>query len=286
MFGLLDLVGLDLMPLVGRSLKAALPADDPLGVIYREPALIEAMIADGYTGRKGKGGFYRLDPGSEKREKQAIDLRSGAYAAAPASTARERRGGGGSLRALLEFPDRTGAYAWKVMSGTLAYAAGLVPEIADDVEAVDRAMRLGFNWKKGPFELIDSLGAEWFAGKLAAAGREVPALLRTAADGGGFYRSADGRCDHLGEGGRWRPANRPEGVLLLSDVKRTGQPLARNGSASLWDIGDGVACLEFHTRMNTLDTEIMALIDRSVEIVGGGMSALVIHNEGSNFSVG
>ena len=172
------------------------------------------------------------------------------------------------------------------MSGTLAYTAGLVPEIADDVEAVDRAMRLGYNWKRGPFELIDEVGADWFADKLAQEGREVPPLLRAAADGDGFYRIADGRADHLAGSGAYTPLTRPDGVLLLSDIKRAGKPLARNGSASLWDIGDGVACLEFHSKMNALDTEIMALVEQSVEIVGERMTALVIHNEGSNFSVG
>ena len=285
-FGLIDLVGLDLMPLVGRSLTQSLPADDPLRAIYVEPEIVASMIADGYTGRKGKGGFYRLDPESKKKEKQAIDLRSGEYAAARRPRLASIEETGGSLRALLDFPDRTGAYAWKVMSGTLAYAAGLVPEIADDVEAVDRAMRLGYNWKRGPFELIDDLGAEWFAGKLAAERRDVPPFLRAAVDGGGFYRVAEGRHDRLSDGGRYLPITRPEGVLLLSDIKRTGTPLARSGSASLWDIGDGVACLEFHSKMNALDTEIMALIGKSMEIVEGGMKALVIHNEGSNFSVG
>ena len=285
-FGLIDLVGLDLMPLVGRSLTQSLPADDPLRAIYVEPEIVASMITDGYTGRKGKGGFYRLDPESKKKEKQAIDLRSGEYAAARRPRLASIEEAGGSLRALLDFPDRTGAYAWKVMSGTLAYAAGLVPEIANDVEAVDRAMRLGYNWKRGPFEIIDDLGAEWFAGKLAAERRDVPPFLRAAVDGGGFYRVAEGRHDRLGHGGSYRPITRPEGVLLLSDIKRTGTPLARSGSASLWDIGDGVACLEFHSKMNALDTEIMALIGMSMEIVEGGMKALVIHNEGSNFSVG
>ena len=172
------------------------------------------------------------------------------------------------------------------MSGTLAYAAGLVPEIAGDVEAVDRAMRLGYAWKRGPFALIDEVGAGWFADKLAAEGRAVPPLLQAAVAGGGFHRITDGRAEHLAGGGRYAPLARPEGVLLLSDIKRTAQPLAKNGSASLWDIGDGVACLEFHSKMNALDTDIMALVARSVEIVGGGMTALVIHNEGSNFSVG
>ena len=285
-FGLVDLVGLDLMPLVGRSLRDALPADDPLREVHGEPEILGRMIDDGYTGRKGKGGFYRLDPDSEKREKQVVDLATGEYAAARRPRLDSIEQAGRSLRALLEFPDRTGAYAWRVMSGTLAYAAGLVPEIAGDVEAVDRAMRLGYNWKRGPFELIDDVGAGWFADRLAAEGRAVPPLLRAAAEAGGFYRVADGRGERLGADGGYARIARPPGVLLLSDVKRALPPLARNGSASLWDIGDGVACLEFHAKMNALDPEIMALIERSVEIVGGGMKALVIHNEGSNFSVG
>ena len=285
-FGLIDLVGLDLMPLVGRSLRDALPADDPLRAVYCEPEIVRSMIAEGYTGRKGKGGFYRLDPDSGKREKQVIDLRSGEYGPALRPRLESIEQAGGSLRALLEFPDRTGEYAWRVMSGTLAYAAGLVPEIADDVEAVDRAMRLGYNWKRGPFELIDELGAAWFAARLDGEGREVPPLLREAADAGGFYRSADGRLERLAGAGGYGAVARPPGVLLLSDVKRAGPPLAGNGSASLWDLGDGVACLEFHSKMNALDPDIMALIGESVEIVGRDMTALVIHNEGSNFSVG
>ena len=285
-FGLIDLVGLDLMPLVGRSLRDALPESDPFHAVYDEPAFIGEMIESGYIGRKGKGGFYRLKPDSEKKEKEVRDLATGEYGPARRPRLESVEQAGRSLRALFEHPDKTGAYAWQVMSGTLAYTAGLVPEIADDVEAVDRAMRLGYAWKRGPFEMIDSVGADWFAGRLAAEGREVPPLLQAAADGGGFYRVADGRATHLAGSGRYTPLSRPAGVLLLSDIKRTAKPLARNGSASLWDIGDGVACLEFHSKMNALDTEIMALVGQSVEIVGGRMKALVIHNEGSNFSVG
>ena len=286
-FGLIDLVGLDLMPLVGRSLRDALPEDDPFHAVYDEPAFIGKMIESGHTGRKGKGGFYRLKPDSATKEKEVLDLRSGAYGPARRPRLESVEQAGRSLPALFEHPDKTGAYAWRVMSGTLAYAAGLVPEIADDVEAVDRAMRLGYNWKRGPFELIDAIGAGWFARKLADEGRAVPPLLRAAADGDGFYRVAgDGSAHHLAGGGRYTPLTRPAGVLLLSDIKRGARPLARNGSASLWDIGDGVACLEFHSKMNALDTDIMALVAQAVEIVGGEMRALVIHNEGSNFSVG
>ena len=285
-FGLIDLVGLDLMPLVGRSLRDALPESDAFHAVYNEPEFIKEMIESGYIGRKGKGGFYRLKPDSEKKEKEVRDLATGEYGPARRPRLESVEQAGRSLRALFEHPDKTGAYAWQVMSGTLAYAAGLVPEIADDVEAVDRAMRLGYNWKRGPFELIDEVGAGWFADKLSAEGRDVPPLLQAAAEADGFYRIAEGRADHLAGSGKYVPLTRPEGVLLLSDIKRSTKPLARNGSASLWDIGDGVACLEFHSKMNALDTEIMALVEQSLEIVGGGMKALVIHNEGSNFSVG
>ena len=222
------------MPLVGRSLRDALPESDPFHAVHGEPAFISEMIESGYIGRKGKGGFYRLKPGSRRKRRRCAT-------SPPANTGPARRPrlesieqAGGSLQALFEHPDKTGAYAWQVMSGTLAYTAGLVPEIADDVEAVDRAMRLGYAWKRGPFEMIDSVGADWFAGKLAAEGREVPPLLQAAADGGGFYRVADGRATHLAGSGTYVPLARPDGVLLLSDIKRAGKPLSRNGSASLW----------------------------------------------------
>ncbi len=285
-FGLMDLVGLDLMPLVGRSLRDALSPDDPLHAVYSEPEIIRNMIRDGYIGRKGKGGFYRLNPASEQREKQVIDLRSGEYKPAERPRLESIEQAGNSLRDLFEFPDQTGLYAWEVMSATLAYAVGLVPDVADGIEAIDRAMRLGYNWKRGPFELIDDIGADWFAERLAGEGREVSPGLRSAADSGGFYRVKEGRREQLVSAGRYVPVERPPGVLLLSDVKLSGPPLASNGSASLWDIGDGVACLEFHTKMNAIDSGTLDMIGKSVEIVSRGMTALVIHNEGRNFSVG
>ena len=111
-FGLIDLVGLDLMPLVGRSLKDALPEDDPFHAVYDEPALIAGMIEEGYIGRKGKGGFYRLKPDSETKEKEVLDLQTGEYGPARRPRLESIEQAGRSLRALFEFPDRTGAYAW------------------------------------------------------------------------------------------------------------------------------------------------------------------------------
>ena len=193
---------------------------------------------------------------------------------------------GNGLRALVEHPDRGGRYAWRMLSQTLAYAASLVPAIADDVTAVDEAMRSGYSWARGPFELIDELGPAWFAARLAEEGRPVPPLLATVGDGT-FYRVEDGRLQHLAVGGGYRDVERPEGVLLLADVQRASEPVARNGSASLWDVGDGVLCLEFHTKMNALDEGVVRMLGTALGTIDGErFRALVIHNEGRNFSVG
>ncbi|MBT7292883.1 MAG: enoyl-CoA hydratase/isomerase family protein, partial [Rhodospirillaceae bacterium] len=191
-----------------------------------------------------------------------------------------------SPRKLFEHGDAASAFAWQVMSSTLCYAADLIPEIADTVVAADDAMKLGYAWKSGPFEMIDKIGAEWFAERLKAENRDVPALVALAAEKGGFYRTEQGRLQYLSTDGSYVTIERPAGVLLLSDVKRASKPILRNGSASLWDIGDGVACLEFHSKMNAIDPETLKLIGQSVAAVGKGYKALVLHNEGSNYSVG
>jgi 3-hydroxyacyl-CoA dehydrogenase len=285
-FGLADLVGIDLLPHVSRSLRAALAPDDAFHEVDRDWPLIQRLIETGYTGRKGKGGFYRLNTAGGERVKEAIDLRSGEYHPAhkPRLDAlRAARSGG--ARALLEGEEPAARFAWRVMAGTLTYAASLVPEIADDIVAVDRAMRLGYNMKWGPFELLDRIGPAWFRARLEDEGIEVPALLRAVGEGT-FYRVEDGRLQYLTLEGGYAAVERPEGVLLLEDIKRRSEPVARNGSASLWDIGDGVLCLEFHTKMNALDLDTLAMIDKAIAIVPKDFKALVIYNEGSNFSVG
>ena len=285
-FGLLDMVGLDLMPHVLTSLAGALPQDDPFHAIYRDPAMIEEMIAAGYTGRKGKGGFYRLDSASGKRVKQARDLDTGEYRDARRpkldSVAAAKKGG---LRALLEHDDRGGRYGWRVVAGTLSYAARFAADIGDDIAAVDAAMRLGYNWKFGPFELIDQIGAGWFVRRLKADGLPVPDLLRDVGDGT-FYREHGGRRQYRTFDGDYQDLPRPDGVLLLEDVKRASRPVAKNGAASLWDVGDGVLCLEFHSKMNSLDPRALAMVRKAIEIVPGRYTGLVVYNEGSNFSVG
>jgi 3-hydroxyacyl-CoA dehydrogenase len=283
-FGLMDLVGIDLIPHVGASMKRTLPADDPYVQILKFPPLFEKMVAEGYTGRKGKGGFYRLNREGGGRVKEAIDLKTGAYRPSEEprldSLAAARDPG-----ALLRHPDRGGEFARRVLAQTLAYAAALVPAIADDIVAVDEGMRLGYAWKFGPFELIDQIGVDTVIGALRQARQTVPPLLEKAS-GRSFYRVQDGRLEYLTVGGDYAPLVRPEGVLLLADVKRRSKPLAKNGSASLWDIGDGVTCFEFHSKMNTLDPDTMALLGKALAITGAGYKAMVVYNEGSNFSVG
>jgi len=285
-FGLIDLVGLDLMPLIAKSMKSVLPPTDDFIRTNLQHPLLEKMIADGYTGRKGKGGFYRLNAVGGKKVKEAIDLKTGDYRAAqkPRPEALERAGR--SLKALVTDPSPHGEFAKRVLVQTLGYTAALVPEIADTVTAVDEAMRLGYNWSFGPFELIDQVRADWLAAEIAAKGLPVPKLLELA-KGKSFYRQEGGTLEFLGTDGTYHPVERRPGVLLLADIKRNAQPVLKNASASVWDIGDGVLCFEFTSKMNSLDNEIMALLVKTVQTIPAkGYKGLVIYNEGTNFSVG
>lgn len=282
-FGLVDLVGIDLMPHLKASLTSTLPADDAYHAIAIDHPLIERMIATGFTGRKGKGGFYRVNREAGKR-KEAIDLATGEYRAqikpAPLPGAALK-----DLGALLALPGKAGAYAWAILGPTLSYAASLLPVAADDIVAIDTAMKLGYNWKYGPFELIDRIGTATFAARLTAEGKPVPAIVALA-DGRPLYRVEGGKRQFLGLDGDYHDVVRPDGVLLLEDIKLAAKPLIRNGSAALWDIGDGVVCLEFTSKMNAIDGEILKLIGKAIPLVAGGYKAMVIYNEGSAFSAG
>ncbi|MDB6108091.1 MAG: putative 3-hydroxyacyl-CoA dehydrogenase [Gammaproteobacteria bacterium] len=284
-FGLIDLVGLDLMPHINASLTAALASGDAFHAANRDLPLIQQMIAQGLTGRKGKGGFYRLNRANGGKAKEAIDLATGVYRPERKPELTELHGGSNDLRALLSSDTKVGRYAWRVLGQTLAYASSLVPEAADNINAIDAAMRLGYNWRWGPFELIDRLGASWFAGKLEQHGLPVPVLLAAARDES-FYRLLDGRRQFLGTDGAYHDIERPEGVLMLEDIKRLATPVLENTSAAVWDIGDGVLCFEFNSKSNALDDQIMALLGKTIALVQSKYKALVIYNEGRDFSVG
>ena len=289
-FGLMDLVGIDLMPAIVGAMCQALPEHDPFVLLQRHLPLIEKMISQGYTGRKGKGGFYRLDRSQNPPVKEAICLHNGEYSPAlrpkvPGADTRVH-----NLRDLLSQDDKYGRYLWRVMAQTLSYAATLVGEVAEDITAIDAAMRLGYNWKYGPFELIDILGTGWLAERLQTDGFTLPPILATTARRPLYtlqtFQGQDNQLHYMDVYGRYQPLLRPEGVLLLADIKRQQDPLLKNASASVWDIGDGVLCFEFTSKMNSLDPDIMALLHQCISLVKKRYKALVIYNEGENFSVG
>ena len=144
-------------------------------------------------------------------------------------------------------------------------------------------MKAGFNWKHGPFEMIDALGCDWFMARLTASSIPVPPLLMAAVMKGGFYKTVEAGLQQLDVDGSYKPVPRISGAQQLSDCKRGAKPLARNGSASVWDIGDGVACLEFHSKMNSLDPDSLAMVQQAVDIVGEGMKRARHSQRGREF---
>jgi 3-hydroxyacyl-CoA dehydrogenase len=295
-FGLVDLVGVDLMPYLSKSLLSNLPDNDEYRKIARDIPFVDEMIAAGYNGRKGSGGFYRLNPDAPKgtREKQTVNFltqgfdENTSYRKSDKPSLASVSAGKKGMRAVLETDDIGGVYAKEVMVHTLAYAASLVPQIADGVYDVDRAMQMGCNWKFGPFEMIDQLGAAWLVSEIEAAGHEVPDLLKSVGDGS-FYKIQDGQKYVFGTDGKYHAIERGEGVLILEDIKLKSKPLYKTASASLWDVDDGVICLEFTGKMNALDEQVFETIAKAIKLIGDGQGdykALVVYNEGTHFSAG
>ena len=283
-FGLLDLVGIDLMPTILRSLQNALPKTDAIHDYDAEPALIAKMIAENRLGRKSGAGFVRLS--ADRKTRDITDLKTGDYRPMKKVASESLDAAKGDARALMEHPGPGGCYASVVMEKSLAYAAALVPEIADRPDAVDDAMRTGYGWKQGPFELIDRLGAGWLVDRLEARGLTVPAYLALAAAKGGFYSVVDGRRSCLLPDGAVRPVMRGEGVITIADVKLSSKPVVDYGCAALWDLGDGVACLEFRTKMNTFSEALLDAIDAALGEVGRSFKALVIGSDSPVYSAG
>ena len=282
LFGLYDLIGLDLMLDVASSLAMALPPDDAFQRVAEGIPVVRDLVAEGCTGNKGAGGFYR----GSADAREVVDLQSGTYrptmrTATEAALAGERDG----LRALAEHRSAAGRFARRVLAHALGYAASLVPDVSDEVVSIDEAMKLGYGWARGPFEMIDSLGADWFRHLLAAEGFPIPPVLDAIGDSP-FYRVNDDHVAHFVMGLGHRPMERAPGVLRVADFKVLASPMLSNPAASLWDIGDGVACLEFHTKANALGPESMALMRESIDRVAERHAALVIHSDAPHFSVG
>lgn len=285
-FGVYDLIGLDLMVDVAQSLRSALPASDAFQEVAAGIPLISNLIAGGYTGNKGRGGFYREREVNGDVVREAVDLRSGEYRARvrpvlDAAVAGETRG----LRALVETDDKYGQFAFRVLAKTLSYAASLISEVADDPLPVDEAMKLGYGWGKGPFEMLDELGPAWFRQRLKDEGLPLAPIFDRVGSGR-FYRVDGGSIARINFSGEYEKIRRAPGIVRLGDLTRTRKPVAGNDAASLWDVGGGVACVEFHTKANALNPASMAMIIESLDIVKENFRALLIHSDAPHFSVG
>ena len=294
-FKLHDLVGIDVALMVMKNVYDLVP-DDESRELFKAPAFLQRMVDEGKLGRKSGGGFYR----KEGKDILVLDLESFEYREAgdvsfpSLEKAQKAKGLPAKIQALVSGDDPASAYVWKLLSETMLYSARRVPEICDDILSVDRALRWGFNWQLGPFELWDALGVRDTARRLEKEGREVPALVETLVAGGNdsFYSTAgDGarrrRSVFLPASGKVETIEDRPGVILLEDVRMRGEPLASNPSASVLDIGEGVLCLEFHSKMNTISGETLEMVRKGVDVAEQeGYTGLVIGNQAVNFSVG
>lgn len=268
-FGLFDLIGIDLVPQVWRSLVDGLPADDRFRRydIAADP-LFQALVAQGRFGRKSGAGFFRK--GEAGLEGSALSDQS--WRPAQPVALRDLPGGGKDLVALLEDAGRYGTYARAVLSEVVAYAAQHGPAIAADPADIDAGMQLGYAWRQGPFILADRWGAGHVAACLEGAGIPVPPLLAEAVAKGGFYR--DG---HFVTG-----SSAPDQAAVpvtAAGLRAQAAPLLGNAAASVLDAGDGIGVLEIHTKMNSISPEVLDVIEQVLPLLGTRLQGLVIGND-------
>ncbi len=287
-FGLYDLIGIDLMADVATSLVSILPEGDAFHAVGAEIPVMKRMIEAGYIGNKSdKGGFYRAADHAAGRGRQTLDFDSFKYRDyAPCKPALALEAElSGDFSALLAADDKFGNYAWQVLSRTLCYAAALVPDVNESLVAIDDAMKLGFNWLRGPFEMIDAIGTDHFVARLADDGREVPGFLQSAT-GRSFYRVANGRLQYLQADGSYTRLVRATGIRRFSEERQTRQPIRSNAQASYYELENDVGLVEFHSKANALGPESMALVESAVEHATANLAGLIIHNDAQHFSCG
>jgi 3-hydroxyacyl-CoA dehydrogenase len=287
-FGLYDLIGIDLMSDVAKSLVSILPPDDAFHAVGAEIPLMQQMIETGLIGNKSdKGGFYQPATVAENRSRKTLDFSSFSYrefnktrpqVAIDAEVA-------GDFTRLLEADDKYGEFAWKVLADTLCYAADLVPDVNESLVAIDDAMKLGYNWLQGPFEMIDAIGVDRFIARLEQDGRNVPHFVRTAA-GESFYRVKSGRLQYLLADGGYTYLERAPGIIRFSERRRVLSPLEENDAASYFVLDGDIGLVEFHSKANTLDGDSMRLLNSAVEHASENLAGLIIHNDAQHFSCG
>ena len=295
-----DIVGLDVLAHVVRNIYDNCPEDESRE-IYRVPPLLEEMIGRSWLGEKTGKGFYQRVKGGGERDILTLDPATMDYRPrqkarlASIESARTMEDTRERLRGLLNpvFAGQTGdkaqQFIWRALSEMCAYAARRVPEISDSVANVDRAMRWGFGWELGPFEVWDTLGVESVARRLGQEGRALPALVERLLASGkkSFYETANGETSSFdAAAGTFEKVAEPPGVIFLKSLKERTKEIARNAGASLIDLGDGVVCCEFHAKMNAIGDDILAMLKAGVKRLGTDFDAMVVANQGVHFSAG
>jgi 3-hydroxyacyl-CoA dehydrogenase len=295
-----DIVGLDVLVHVVKNIYETAPHDESREM-YKVPALVEEMAKRGWLGDKTGQGFYKKVKGEGEKEILTLDVNTMEYrqrqkakfasleAGKAIEDTRER------LRALVgpllegQKGDKAQQFLWGGLSETCLYAARRVPEISDNVVDVDRAMRWGFGWELGPFEIMDAIGVKNFAGQVQKEGRTLPPVIEKVLASGrkGFYESEKGTTTVFDLGtGRAKKVEEPKGFIILKSLKDAGREVERNSGASLIDLEDGVACVEFHAKMNAIGADLIAMIHKGLKRLETDFDALVIANQAVNFSVG
>jgi len=294
-FRTLDLVGLDVGAHVIKNLYEALPEDEERDV-FIAPDFLTQMVGRGILGNKTKGGFYKRQPGEGgKKEIWAIDHATLDYRPAqkvklPAlDAAKNIEDLPQRIKALAWGKDRVGSFLWKTMSRTFRYTANLIPEIADTIVEVDRAMRWGYNWELGIFETWDAIGVEKSVARMKEEGQTIPANVQKMLDSGAtsFYKQENGQDFHFDfVSNQYLALPEQPGVIVLKAVKDRTGVIKKNSGASLIDIGDGVACLEFHSKMNSIGGDTLQMLKQSLAEVEKNFVGMVVGNQGTNFCVG
>ncbi len=259
-FGLYDLIGIDLMADVLKSFIKELPETDKFHEVAKEIPLVKKLIETGYTGRKGKGGFYRINKTGGAKVMEAINLETGDYSPSKKIDLKSDKV---DLKKLIERKDKYGEYAWSVISKIIKYASSLVPGITKEFNDIDEAMRLGFNWSKGPFEMLEEIGVKSFFEKV------------DDFKGNSFLENLFKSKNENFYGERQKYTN----IETLGKVKKTAKSLDGNESAKIYRFQD-YNIVEFTTKANALDYDSMDALKKATD------KPLIIINESMQFSAG
>jgi 3-hydroxyacyl-CoA dehydrogenase len=290
-----DLVGLDTFVHVAGNVFDGCP-DDESREDFRPPDVMLQMVEKNILGEKSGGGFYRRVKDEEgKKSIETLDLNSLDYRAKQKAkfpeveTVRNLEELAERLPALVAGKGRTAEFTWKTASRLFQYCSNRIGEICDDPAPMDDALRWGFGWEMGPFEMWDALGFRKTTERMQEEGLELPAWVATMLErnAAGFYKLHDGRksvWDPAEDAYRELPVD--PGLIDLISLKSAGREVKHNAGASLVDLGDGVACLEFHSKMNAIGGDIVDMINKALAEVDKNYDGLVVGNQGTNFSAG